>query len=88
MELIDVYEDVRDYMLDTEDSIADLRRNFERLENAMQEALIVNGNVVDLSKINNFKNDAQNEINKIRGSIIPTIDADIEELEEEEDDDD
>ena len=88
MELIDVYEDVRDYMLDTEDSIADLYRNFERLESAMQEALIVNGNVVDLSKIKNYKNDAQNEINKIRGSIIPTIDADIEELEEEEDDDD
>ena len=88
MELIDVYEDVRDYMLDTEDSIVDLRRNFERLESAMQEALIVNGNVVDLSKIKNYKNDAQNEINKIRGSIIPTIDADIEELEEEEDDDD
>ena len=88
MDLVDVYEDVLDYVRDARDSINGLVNSFQNLENAMQDALIVNGEVVDLSKIQQCKNDAQNEINRISSRIIPVIEADIEELEDDEDDDD
>ena len=88
MDLVDVYEDMLDYVDSAKDSISNLIDNFQRLEDAMQDALVVNGEVVDLAKIQRCKNDAQNEIYRIQGKIVPAIEADIEELEDDEDDDD
>ncbi len=87
MDLIDVYEDVLDYTEDVRDSIDNLRRCFDELEEAIKGALIVNGDTVDLEKIIKFKNETQDEYNKIKQRAIPAIERDIEELEDDEDDD-